>query len=223
MSATSASIRATPLVWRWPAWTTVEGDRYFIAFTDTAVFAWGFAHESPMNPFMRTPVAVWPGLLEGMPAHLEPVTRDARFQIAGTFMATAAFWSERGQPWRTGSATAPTDKPDADGAEELFELLLDGGPQAYARFAQEYLEMSPREAAVEAVYQSESLDPTILAELNPDAQYLDVRQQVDAMGRFRAVTDVRKCRDERVDDLRHTAAQRRYASNPCAAECPGRH
>lgn len=103
-----------------------QGDPYFIAFTDTAVFAWGVAHESPMNPFMRTPVSVWPGLLEGMPAHLEPVTREARFRIAGTFMATAAFWSERGQPWRTGSATAPTDKPDADGAQELFELLLDG-------------------------------------------------------------------------------------------------
>ena len=41
-----------------------QGDPYFIAFTDTAVFAWGFAHECPMNPFMRTPVAVWPGLLE---------------------------------------------------------------------------------------------------------------------------------------------------------------
>jgi hypothetical protein len=161
-----------------------QGDRYFIAFTDTAVFGWGFAHESPMNPFMRTPVAVWPGLLEGMPAHLEPLTQEARFQIAGTFMATATFWSEHGQPWRTGSATAPTDKPDADGAEELFELLLDDSPQDYARFAQEYLEMSPREAVVEAVYQSEPLDPTIFAELNPDAPYEDGRQQVDAMGLF---------------------------------------
>ena len=44
--------------------------------------------------------------------------------------------------------------------------------------------MSPSEAAVESVYQSELLDPTILTELNPDAQYLDVRQQVDAMGLF---------------------------------------
>jgi hypothetical protein len=92
--------------------------------------------------------------------------------------------SEHGQPWRTGSATAPTDKPDADGAEELFEPLLDDSPQAYARFAREYLEISPSEAAVEAVYQSQPLDPTILAELNPDAPYEDVRQQVDAMGLF---------------------------------------
>src|SRR6476646_7444857 len=59
-----------------------SGDRYFIAFTEDAVFGWGFAHESPMNPFTLTPVAVWPGLLDGLPARFDPLTRDARFQIA---------------------------------------------------------------------------------------------------------------------------------------------
>ena len=49
-----------------------SGDRYFIAFTKNAVFGWGFAHEYPMNPFTRTPVAVTPGLLDGMPAQFEP-------------------------------------------------------------------------------------------------------------------------------------------------------
>lgn len=159
-----------------------SGDRYYIAFTDDAVFGWGFAHESPMNPFMRTPVAVWPGLLDGMPAQFEPLTREARFQIADTFMATAAFWSEGGEPWRTGSATPPTHEPDADGAEELFVLILDDTSEAFARFAQDYLEMSPSEAAINAVYQSHALDPSILGELNPDADYDDVREQVDEMG-----------------------------------------
>jgi hypothetical protein len=159
-----------------------SGDRYFIAFTEDAVFGWGFAHDSPMNPFTLTPVAVWPGLLDGLPARFDPLTRDARFQIADTFMATAAFWSTDGQPWHTGSATPPTDEPDADGAEELFELILDDSPQAFARFAEDYLEMSPGEAAVNAVYQSHPLDPSIVAALNPDADYDGVREQVDAMG-----------------------------------------
>src|SRR4051812_48304455 len=125
-----------------------SGDRYFIAFAEDAVFGWGFAHESPMNPFTWTPVAPWPGLLDGMPAQFEILTRDARFQIADTFMSTAAFWSKDGQPWRTGSANPPADEPDPDGAEELFELILDDSPEAFARFAQDYFEMRPSEAAI---------------------------------------------------------------------------
>jgi hypothetical protein len=159
-----------------------SGDRYYIAFIQDAVFGWAFAHESPMNPFTRTPVSVWPGLLDGMPVEFEPLTRDARFQIADTFMATAAFWSEDGQTWRTGSAKPPTDEPDADGAEELFELVLDDSPQTFARFAQDYLEMNLSEAAINAVYTSRPLDPSILTELNPDADYDDVSEQVHAMG-----------------------------------------
>lgn len=49
-----------------------SGDRYSIAFTEDAVFGWGLAHEYLMNPLTRTPVAVWTGLLDGMPAQFRP-------------------------------------------------------------------------------------------------------------------------------------------------------
>jgi hypothetical protein len=159
-----------------------SGDRYYIAFTEDAVFGWGFAHEYPMSPFTRTPVAVWPGLLDGMPAEFEPLTRDARFQLADTFMATAAFWSEGGQPWRTGSAMPPDGEADPDGAEELFELILDDNPEAFARFTQDYFEISPDVAAITVIFQSEPLDPAMLARLNPDAGYEYVREQLNALG-----------------------------------------
>ena len=42
--------------------------------------------------------------------------------------------------------------------------------------------MSPSEAAINAVYQSHPLDPSIVAALNPDADYEGVREQVDEMG-----------------------------------------
>ena len=159
-----------------------SGDQYYIAFTQDAVFGWGFAHEYPMNPFTRTPVAVWPGLLDGMPAQFEPLTQDARFRLANTFMATAAFWSESGQRWCTGSAIPPAGELDADGAEWLFELILDDSPQAFVRFAQDYYEMSTDETAVGAVYRSEPLDLAILAGLNPDADFQNVRAQLEAFG-----------------------------------------
>jgi len=41
--------------------------------------------------------------------------------------------------------------------------------------------MSPSETAVNAVYQSHQLDPSLLAELNPDAVDEVVRKQVNAM------------------------------------------
>lgn len=159
-----------------------SGDRYFIAFTDEAVFGWGFAHESPMNPFTLTPVAPWPGLLDGMPTQFELLTRDARFQLADVFMATAAFWSTDGRTWHIGNAAPPAYDPDPDGAEELFDLILEDSPGAYARFAQNHLEMSPSEAALRAVYQSHPLDPSILSALNPDADYERVREQLDELG-----------------------------------------
>ncbi|GAA2151564.1 hypothetical protein FHX52_0552 [Humibacillus xanthopallidus] len=159
-----------------------SGDRYFIAFTEDTVFGWGFSHEYPMNPFARTPVAVWPGLLHDMPAAFEPLTRDARFQLADTFMATAAFWSQGGRRWHTGSVIPPAGEPDPDGAEELFELILDDNPQTFARFAEDYFDVRPDDAAVNAVYRSKPLDPAILAALNPHADYENVRAQLRAMG-----------------------------------------
>lgn len=79
-----------------------------------------------------------------MPARFEPLTRDPRLQPADTFMATAAFWSEGGQRWHTGSAIPPAGESDPDGAEELFELILDDSPQAFARFARDFLEIRRR-------------------------------------------------------------------------------
>lgn len=64
-----------------------SGDRNVIAFTEDAVFGWGFAHGDRMNPFTRTPVALWPDLLDGMPAQFHPLIQDVRFQLAETFMA----------------------------------------------------------------------------------------------------------------------------------------
>ena len=97
-------------------------------------------------------------------------------------MATAAFWSTGGRTWHTGNAAPPADDPGPDGAEGLFHLILEDSPGAYARFAQNHLEMSPSEAALRAVYQSHPLDPSTLSALNPDADYERVREQLDELG-----------------------------------------
>ena len=107
------------------------------------------------------------------------MTRDASYQLADTFMATAAFWSTGGQPWRTGSANPPTDGPDADGAEEFFELILDDSPSV-AVGPEDYLEMGPSEAAITAspIHSTTSSS----SPHSTPTPTTTVREQVDEMG-----------------------------------------
>jgi hypothetical protein len=41
-----------------------SGDEYFMLFSPKGAILKGFDHESPMSPWQREPVAVWPGILE---------------------------------------------------------------------------------------------------------------------------------------------------------------
>jgi len=52
-----------------------SGDEYSITFTGDGAFLRGFDHESPLSPFSRTPPALWPGILTGLPAELAAVAQ----------------------------------------------------------------------------------------------------------------------------------------------------
>src|SRR6478735_11550211 len=127
MIVASASILATRLAWRWPAWTTVQ----VIAITSL----------SPTPPCSV-------GFRARVPD--KPIHEDTRCGLARTLRHPT---NGRAAPRRSRRA---------------LRAGLDDSPQAYARFARDYLEMSPSETAVNAVHQSHQLDPSLLAELNPD-------------------------------------------------------
>lgn len=151
-----------------------SGDRYFIAFDQEATFAWGFAHESAMTPFALDPIQVWPGVLDGVPSGFARLLLQPRFMLDGTFLASTAFWSDRGDAWRAGLSSAPADAEDADGALLLFELLLDDRPEAFVAFADEYYERDVDADAVRAIYDMQPLTPHLVRKIRPDVELSQV-------------------------------------------------
>ncbi|NRQ34690.1 hypothetical protein HII36_23065 [Nonomuraea sp. NN258] len=147
------------------------GNEYSIVFTPAGAFARGFDHESPMSPYRTVPPAPWPGLLDAVPEVFQAqVTEPAFGDEDGVPMATVCFWREAGDTeWKTGPIQSPPPGTRDDGsAEWLFDVLLDGRPEAYQEFAQEYYEIAVDLEAVRWVYALRPLTPDVVAALNPE-------------------------------------------------------
>jgi hypothetical protein len=74
------------------------------------------------------------------------------------------------------------DEDDADGAEWLFELLLEGTADAYVEFAAEYYEMAPALDAVQHVYDLKPLTQEVVSALNPAVQLEDLAEDIAQIG-----------------------------------------
>lgn len=146
-----------------------SGDLSFIAFDDDAVFAWGFAHESAMTPYVLDPIRVWPGVLDGVPPRFVDLLQQPRFMLDGTFLASTAFWSDHDEPWRAGPSDPPEDDEDADGSRLLFELILDDRPEAFVSFAGEYYDRNVDPDGVRAIYRMQPLTPELVHRIGPEA------------------------------------------------------
>ncbi|MFF2660436.1 hypothetical protein ACFVUH_24140 [Kitasatospora sp. NPDC058032] len=113
------------------------GDSYAIVFTADGAVALGFDHESPLSPHAGDGT-VWPGVLDAVPEVFRPLPGEA----AGDDVpdVTVCLWREAGDDrWRTGDVRFdPADGEDPDGADHLFQLLVDGTPEAFRDGAEAY-------------------------------------------------------------------------------------
>ncbi|WP_345694977.1 DUF4240 domain-containing protein [Kitasatospora terrestris] len=158
-----------------------SGDLYAIVFDPAGVFLYGFDHESDATPWREEERAHWPGLLDGLPDALAAYPAAPEFEFDGFFDATVCAWREHGDTvWRCGSVEFEPD--DRDGADWLFELLLDGSADGYADFAEEHLERPVDRAAVAAVLAGAPLTPGTVAALSPSADYGTVAARARALG-----------------------------------------
>lgn len=172
------------------AWSSTEelasmrngsGDEYSITFTPAGAFARGFDHESALSPFRRTPIALWPGLLDGVPAEFDSCVAEPAFADDGVLRATVACWRTTADTeWRCGSAELPGDA--ADGAHLLFEVLTGGQPESYQKWAEEYYEMSVDLDAISHVYALEPLTNAVVTVLNPDVDVEDLVTDIEQIG-----------------------------------------
>ncbi|TXK43601.1 hypothetical protein FR742_07630 [Nonomuraea sp. C10] len=147
------------------------GNEYSIIFSSAGAFARGFDHESPMSPYRTDPPAPWPGLFETVPEVFRSlITEPAFSDEVGTPMATVCFWRERGDvEWKSGAIQSlPTGMNDDGSAELLFDVLLDGRPEAYQQFAQEHYEVAVDLEAVRWVYALRPLTRSVVSALSPE-------------------------------------------------------
>ncbi|MFH9087673.1 hypothetical protein [Streptomyces sp. NPDC017673] len=120
-----------------------------------------------------------------MPETFRPyITEPAFCDEHGVPTITCCLWRRTtDQVWRTGAIVFPEKKDGApDGADVLFELLVDRSPEAYAEWASEYHEVSVEVEAVRDVLAGHPLTAKIVAELNPYVELSDLAVDIVEIG-----------------------------------------
>jgi hypothetical protein len=156
-----------------------SGDEYSIVFSAAGVFIRGFAHESPMSPFAA---GLWPGLIDTVPDVFADSVNEPAFSFEDRLNATVCIWREVADDrWHTGDIDYPDDAC-ADGADDLFSVVVEGTPEAYVRFAEDYYEQPVDAGAVRAVHAGEPLTDALIGRLNPDLTLADVADDLAEIG-----------------------------------------
>ncbi|MFH9353505.1 hypothetical protein [Kitasatospora sp. NPDC017646] len=161
------------------------GNDYAIAFSAAGAYAQASDHESPMSAYRVTPPAPWPGLFESVPAVFRSYVEEPAFaDHNGLPRATACLWREHiDSEWKCGNVDVPNeDMEDADGAEWLFGLLLEGTAEAYQGFIEEVYELDLDIEAVRHVLALQPLTQSVISSLNPDVTLSDIAEDVEQIG-----------------------------------------
>ncbi|NUR96893.1 MAG: hypothetical protein HOV67_16730 [Kribbellaceae bacterium] len=155
-----------------------SGGEYSIVFSPDGVFGYGFDHESPMSPYVNG-MKPWPGLLDGIPDVFREQRDDKAFTEDGTPRATVCFWrTTDDDAWRSG----PVENADRDGADQLFELVADGRPEAYLTFAEEYYEVALDLEPIRYVYALMPLTEYVVTSLNRERRLGDLKEAIAEIG-----------------------------------------
>ncbi|MFE6828751.1 hypothetical protein [Streptomyces sp. NPDC057690] len=146
-----------------------SGDEYDIVFSPAGAWIRGFAHESPMSPYVQD--GPWPGVLDDVPEVFRPCVEEPAFADEdGMPVATACLWRRTADDaWSTGTIDFPEHPADdPDGAAHLFRLLTDRSPRALRQWAQDHYEVPVDPEAVRHVLASRPLTSAVVTALNPE-------------------------------------------------------
>lgn len=149
------------------------GDHWFLHFTPAGAFLKGFAHETPMAEH-----APWPGVLDNVPQSFASSLNEPAFMTEDT---TFCLWREVGDAgWQQGPITFPSHA-DPDGSVALLRIL-DGDPDTYRHWAEDYYEVDLPIVAIEAVYAFQPLTQKLVAVLNATVDVEDIIEDATEIG-----------------------------------------
>ncbi|MET9776574.1 hypothetical protein ABZ023_20305 [Streptomyces sp. NPDC006367] len=153
------------------------GDGYHVFFGPSLAFFRAFDHESPLSPYAGG--ALWPGLLDGLPEPLEPLTRlpqDERSYPA----ITLALWHD-GASWCHGSPQ-PRDGEEPELTDwVLGPLRRNFSPASVAGHMQDFHGRRVGAMAVGSVLRKEPVTPELIGRIAPDADVDRVLETVRAL------------------------------------------
>lgn len=155
-----------------------SGDGYFILFSSQGAIVKGFAHESAMSPWSSDPERVWPGVLDQVTGEFAGFLTEPAFSMDET---TFCIWRRNtDESWQTGQIDYP-EEDDPDGSEELL-FILDGKPETYHEFAEQYYERSVDLEAVKSIYEHQPLTTDVINRLNPEVSLESLRSELEEIG-----------------------------------------
>jgi hypothetical protein len=127
-----------------------------------------------MSPYVFVPPRVWPGVLDGVPAEFADCLREPAFKMEDT---TFCIWRRHDvREWQHGPIAWP-EGADPDGSGELLSPL-DGNPETYHAWAEEYHEREVTLEAVAAIYAHQPLTAELVAALNPEITLADLAEDL---------------------------------------------
>jgi|SRR5215217_4067173 len=155
-----------------------SGDSYFILFNSFGAIIKGYGHESAMAAFTVDSGKVWPGVLDEVPPEFEAVLTDPAFAAEETSFCIWRKYTD--SHWQTGKIDFP-DEEFVDGSEDLL-FMLDGSPNTYQQWANEYYEKTIPLDAVKEVYKHKPLTQKLVSRLNPECRIDDLESDLDEIG-----------------------------------------
>ncbi|MFD6752233.1 MULTISPECIES: hypothetical protein [Micromonospora] len=166
-----------------------SGDEWAIVFAADGVFIRVFHHESAMSPYRDPDLELWPGLLDGLPASLQPQLEEPAFgDETGQFIATAVLWRLTGDDrWQAGEGidfppgTGSSDDFGPDGSG-MLDILCDDIVGRFVEFATDYYQIEVDGAAVDHIAAHRPLTDDMIRSLNPRSALTDLRDDIAATG-----------------------------------------
>ncbi|QDU73240.1 hypothetical protein Pan97_02070 [Bremerella volcania] len=144
-----------------------SGDEFFALFNKYGCFLKGYEHECQ---FAKRP-ELGSQLYEGVPQPLKGGVTEPAFSPENV---TFCLWrAADGSHWEHADFKLPKGK-DPDGSAYLLSHL-DGNPETYCQFAEEYYEVEVDPEIVAAIYEHQPLTKPMATGLNADADWKDIK------------------------------------------------
>lgn len=144
-----------------------SGDEFFALFNDYGCFIKGFEHESKVASIPE----IINQLYDGVPPQLQSGVKEPAFSPEEvTFCLWRAYDESH---WQRAEIALPKGR-DPDGSEYLLSRL-DGNPETYCEFAEEYYEVEVDPEIVAAIYKHQPLTKAMATGLNEEIDWKDLK------------------------------------------------